>query len=93
MPLNPDIRLKQEYGGVKAALEYCVSLGLNKLQSAKQLEIDRETLRERAKRFNIEFPNGYATRDRTLTREIRSKFMSEANRDGRMGGKVRWGNR
>lgn len=87
---NPDIRLKQEYGGVKAALEYCVSLGLNKRQTAKQLEIDRSTLKERVKRFNIEFPSGYATRDKALTREIRSKYMSEANRDGRMGGKKRW---
>lgn len=91
MPPNPDIRLKQEYGGVKAALEYCVSLGLNKRQTAKQLEIDRSTLKERAKRYNIEFPDGYATRDNSLAFEVRSKQTSEFNRIGKMGGKVRWG--
>lgn len=90
---NPDPRLKAEYGGVKAALLYCVELGLNKRQTAKQLEIDRSTLKERAKRFNIEFPNGYKTRDNSLATEVRREWMAEANRTGKTGGKVRWGSR
>lgn len=87
---DPDIRLKKEYGGVRAALEYCVSLNLNKTQAANLLGIDRATLRERARRYNVAFPDGYATRDTTLAREISRERIIAGNQNGNMGGRRRW---
>lgn len=88
---NPDIRLKREYGSVKDALIYCVSLGLNKAQSARQLSIAVKTLRDRANRLKVTFPDGYATMDRTLISEVNREYMRNGNRNGTMGGRQRWG--
>ena len=88
--MNPDLRLKKHYGTVKGALEYCVGMNMNKTQAAAFLEIDRGTLRERAKRFKVDFPDGYATRDLTLASEINGKRFTDGNRTGLTGGKRRW---
>lgn len=87
---NPDIRLKENFGSVKAALLYCVNMHMNQTQAAEFLEIDRKTLRERATRFKIKFPCGYKTMDRTLIREVNRERMIAGNRDGTMGGRRRW---
>lgn len=87
---NPDMRIKQEYGSVKAALEYCVGMNMNKCQAAEFLGIDRSTLRERASRFKVQFPCGYATRDTTLAAEINRERMIAGNKAGTMGGRRRW---
>ena len=42
---NPDIRLKREFGGVKAALSYCVEMNMNKTQAAEFLGISERTVR------------------------------------------------
>ena len=87
---SPDGRIRREYGSVKAALKYCVEMRMNKGQAAEFLGIDRATLRERAARFSIEFPCGYATRDMTLTREINRERMAQGNKNGTRGGRRRW---
>lgn len=87
---NPDLRIKQEYGSVKAALKYCVGMNMNKSQAAEFLGIDRSTLRERASRFKVQFPCGYATRDTTLASEINRERMIAGNKAGTMGGRRRW---
>lgn len=89
--MNPDTRLKSEYGSIKKALQYCVDLQMNKTQSAEFLGIDRKTLRNRAERFSVTFPCGYATQDRTLSNEINSQRMTLGNQSGTMGGRRRWG--
>ena len=86
-----DDRLKSEYGGVKIALEYCVAMNMNKSQAALFLGIDRSTLRERAKRFNVTFPCGYKTRDMSLANEINGQRMTAGNRNGSTGARRRWG--
>lgn len=83
--MEPDDRLKVEYRSVKKALEYCVLLNMNKKQSAEFLGIDRATLKARAKRFNITFPDGYATRNTDLLKEVQRERVTKANRLGLMG--------
>ena len=83
--INPDARLKKEYGGVKAALIYCVDMGLNKAQSAQQLNIDISTLRNRADRFKISFPDPYLTRDMTLTKEVNRENAIRRNKNRTFG--------
>lgn len=87
----PDFRLRKEYGSVKAALLYCVDMNMNKTQAAKFLEIDRRVLRERAKRYEVEFPCGYATRDMTLVKEVNRERVTAANYAGTMGRRRRHG--
>lgn len=87
--MTPDQRLKESFGSVRSALEYCVDLNMNKSQSARFLGIDRSTLRERATRYHVIFPNGYATRDKTLLREVNSKRVAKMNKEGKMGRKRR----
>lgn len=88
--MTPDQRMKADYGGIKKALDYCVELGMNKFQSARHLEIDIKTLRNRAGRFDVTFPCGYATRDTTLMIEVNRTRLIAANKAGTMGGRVRW---
>jgi hypothetical protein len=76
---SPDQTFKKQYGGVKSALLYCVEMNMNKSQAAAFLGIARKTLRERASLFNVKFPDGYATRDDRLMREVNSKRTRERN--------------
>lgn len=86
----PDIRLKKEYGSVKNALLHYASMNMNKSQTAAALGIAAKTLRERANRYNVQFPDGYATRDTSLLSELNSERMRRGNQAGTMGGRQRW---
>lgn len=55
--IDPVARVRSEYGSVKAALEYCANtLSLGRGASARQLGVDRKTLRCWVSRFPVEFP-------------------------------------
>lgn len=89
--VSPDFRLRKEYGSVKKALLYCVEMSMNKTQAAKFLDIDRKVLRERANRYEVEFPCGYATRDTALMKEVNRERITAANYAGTMGRRRRHG--
>jgi hypothetical protein len=88
--MSPDARLREEYGSVKSALLHYAGMNMNKAQTAAAMGIAVKTLRERASRFNVQFPDGYATRDTSLQSEVASDRMRRGNQTGTMGGRQRW---
>ena len=71
-------RLRNEYGSVKAALEYCREMNMYQTEAMRFLAVNSTFIRQWTSRLNIEWTQGAKTS--TLSRELASERMTEINR-------------